>query len=54
MLEAVLSFLQNDRRGEAMTLTDIASSLQLVADQFADTGHQVMYAGPDHAMAVAR
>ncbi len=54
MLEAVLSFLQNDRRGEAMTLTDIASSLQLVADQFSDMGHQVSYAGPDHAMAVVR
>ena len=54
MLEAVLSFLQNDRRGEAMTLTDIASSLQLVADQFADMGHSVTYAGPDHAMAVVR
>jgi signal transduction histidine kinase len=54
MLEAVLSFLQNDRRGEAMTLTDIASSLQLVADQFADMGHSITYAGPDHAMAVLR
>jgi signal transduction histidine kinase len=54
MLEAVLSFLQNDRRGEAMTLTDIASSLQLVADQFSDMGHSVSYAGPDHAMAVVR
>jgi signal transduction histidine kinase len=54
MLEAVLSFLQNDRRGEAITLTDIASSLQLVADQFADMGYQVTYAGPDHAMAVVR
>jgi signal transduction histidine kinase len=54
MLEAVLSFLQNDRRGEAMTLTDIASSLQLVADQFSDIGHSVAYAGPDHAMAVVR
>jgi signal transduction histidine kinase len=54
MLDAVLSFLKNDRRGEAMTLTDIASSLQLVADQFADMGHNVTYAGPDHAMAVVR
>lgn len=44
----------NDRRGEAMTLTDIASSLQLVADQFANMGHHVIYAGPDHAMAVVR
>jgi signal transduction histidine kinase len=54
MLEAVLSFLQNDRRPESMTLTDIASSLQLVADQFSDMGHKVAYAGPDHAMAVVR
>jgi signal transduction histidine kinase len=54
MLEGVLSFLQNDRRGESMTLTDIASSLQLVADQFADMGHKVAYVGPDHAMATVR
>ena len=54
MLEAVLSFLRNDRKLEAMTLVDIASTLQLVADQFADMGHRVSYAGPDHAMAIAR
>jgi signal transduction histidine kinase len=54
MLEAVLSFLRNDRRVESMTLTDIASSLQLVADQFADMGHRVSYAGPDHFTATVR
>jgi signal transduction histidine kinase len=54
MLEAVLSFLQDNRRSESTTLTDIASSLQLVADQFSDMGHKVTYAGPDHAMAVVR
>jgi len=54
MLEAVLSFLRNDRRAESMTLTDIASSLQLVADQFADMGHKVSYAGPDHFIATVR
>jgi len=54
MLEAVLSFLRNDRRAESMTLTDIASSLQLVADQFADMGHRVSYAGPDHLTATVR
>jgi signal transduction histidine kinase len=54
MLEAVLSFLRNDRRAESMTLTDIASSLQLVADQFADMGHRVSYAGPDHLAATVR
>jgi signal transduction histidine kinase len=54
MLEAVLSFLQNNRRPQSMTLTDIASSLQLVADQFSDMGHKVTYDGPDHAMATVR
>ena len=54
MLESVLSFLRNDRKLEAMTLTDIASTLQLVADQFADFGHKVSYEGPQHAMATVR
>jgi signal transduction histidine kinase len=54
MLEAVLSFLRNDRRLEEMTLTDIATTVQLVADQFADIGHMVTYQGPPHAMAMAR
>ena len=54
MLESVLSFLRNDRKMECFTLADIASTLQLVTDQFADMGHAVSYAGPDHAMAVVR
>lgn len=54
MLESVLSFLRNDRRLEAPTLTDIATVLQLIADQFADIGHSVAYQGPSHAMAMAR
>jgi signal transduction histidine kinase len=54
MLESVLSFLRNDRKLEAMTLTDIASTLQSVADQFADIGHKVTYEGPEHAMAIVR
>ncbi len=54
MLESVLSFLRNDHRMESFTLADIASTLQLVTDQFADMGHAVTYAGPDHAMAVVR
>jgi len=54
MLEAVLSFLRNDRKLESMTLIDIASTLQLVADQFADMGYKVAYDGPEHAMATAR
>src|SRR5664279_3929511 len=51
MLESVLSFLRNDRKLESMTLVDIASTLQLVTDQFADMGHKVVYDGPEHAMA---
>src|SRR5580693_299618 len=54
MLEAVLSFLRNDRKLESMTLVDIATSLQLITDQFADMGYKVAYAGPDHAMATVR
>src|SRR6266705_2453594 len=54
MLESVLSFLRNDRRLEAMTLADIATTLALVTDQFADMGHQVAYDGPEHAMATVR
>jgi signal transduction histidine kinase len=54
MLESVLSFLRNDGKLESMTLVDIASTLQLVTDQFADMGHKVAYDGPQHAMATVR
>jgi signal transduction histidine kinase len=54
MLEAVLSFLRNDSKLESMTLIDIASTLQLVTDQFADMGSKVSYDGPGHAMVTAR
>jgi signal transduction histidine kinase len=54
MLESVLSFLRNDRKLESMTLADIATTLQLVTDQFADMGHKVAYDGPGHAMATVR
>ncbi len=54
MLESVLSFLRNDRKLEAMTLVDVASTLQLITDQFADMGHKVTYDGPEHAMATVR
>jgi signal transduction histidine kinase len=54
MLESVLSFLRNDRKLESMTLADIATTLQLVTDQFTDMGHKVVYDGPEHAMATVR
>jgi two-component sensor histidine kinase len=53
-LESVLSFLRNDRKFESMTLVDIATTLQLVTDQFADMGHKVAYDGPEHAMGTLR
>ena len=54
MLESVLSFLRNDRRLESMTLVDVATTLQLVVDQFGDMGHKVTYVGPEHAAATLR
>jgi signal transduction histidine kinase len=54
MLESVLSFLRNDRKFESMTLVDIATTLQLVTDQFADMGHKAVYDGPQHAVVTAR
>jgi signal transduction histidine kinase len=54
MLDSVLSFLRNGRRLEAMTLADVASTLQLIIDQFGDMGHKVVYDGPAHAMATVR
>lgn len=54
MLESVLSLLRNDRKIEAVTLVDIASTLQVIADQFGDMGHVVHYDGPASATAVAR
>jgi signal transduction histidine kinase len=54
MLESVLSFLRNDRKLESMTLADVASTLQLITDQFCDIGHKATYEGPAHAMATVR
>jgi signal transduction histidine kinase len=54
MLESVLSFLRNDSKLESMTLIDVATTLQLVVDQFGDMGHKVAYDGPEHATATLR
>lgn len=54
MLESVLSFLRNDRKLESMTLADVASTLQLITDQFGDIGRKIAYDGPAHAMATVR
>jgi signal transduction histidine kinase len=58
MVEAVLVYLRDGRSQESMTKIDLATSLQTIADQFADQfahlGHDVRYAGPDHAAILAR
>jgi signal transduction histidine kinase len=54
MLEAVLSFLRNGRNNERSTLIDLSASLQLICDQFNDTGCNVRYEGPEHLTITAR
>jgi signal transduction histidine kinase len=54
MLDSVLSFLRNDHVAEAMTLTDVATTLQLITDQFNDMDQTVLYDGPPHALVMAR
>jgi signal transduction histidine kinase len=54
MVEAVLVYLRDGRSQESVTKIDLATSLQTIADQFADLGHDVRYAGPDHAAILAR
>jgi hypothetical protein len=46
--------MRNDRKLESMTLVDIASTLQLITDQFADIGRKVAYDSPEHVMATGR
>lgn len=54
MTEGVLTFLRDGHAQEVKTTIDLASVLQTVCDQFADMGHTVSYAGPDHATIAAR
>lgn len=53
MTDGVLSFLRDGQEREAATTIDLASLLQTVCDQYADMGHAVSYAGPDHATIMA-
>jgi signal transduction histidine kinase len=48
MIEQVLMFLREGRSQEDATVIDLATSLQMLCDQFADTGRDVTYQGPDH------
>ena len=50
MVESVLYFLRDGQRREKAGMIDLATSLQTICDQFADTGHDVSYDGPDHVV----
>ncbi len=50
MIESVLYFLRDGQRHEKASMIDLATSLQTICDQFADTGHDVSYDGPDHVV----
>ncbi len=53
MLESVLSLLRSESPVKR-TLVDVAALLEMVCEQFADTGHTVSYSGPGRAAFVLR
>ncbi|MBR0840361.1 HAMP domain-containing protein [Bradyrhizobium liaoningense] len=53
MLESVLSLLRSESAAKP-TLVDVAALLQMVCDQFSDSGHAVHYFGPDRATFIVR
>ncbi len=50
MVESVLHFLRNSQTSRQAVALDLATSLQAICDQFADTGREVGYHGPDHVV----
>ncbi len=50
MVESVLHFVRDGQARTQATMIDLATSLQTICDQFADTGHSVSYDGPDHVV----
>jgi signal transduction histidine kinase len=53
MLESVLSLLRSESPAKP-TLVDVAALLQMVCEQFSDSGFAVTYSGPDRAAFVLR
>ncbi|EJN10552.1 signal transduction histidine kinase [Bradyrhizobium sp. YR681] len=53
MLESVLTLLRNESTVKP-TLVDVAALLQMVCEQFSDSGFAVTYSGPDRAAFVLR
>lgn len=48
MTQTVVSYLRDGQATQAMMPVDVASILQTICDEFADMGHRIAYAGPDH------
>jgi signal transduction histidine kinase len=54
MLAETLAYMREAGQSEAASPTDLPSLLQTIAGQFADTGHDVSYRGPDRLMLSCR
>jgi signal transduction histidine kinase len=54
MLAETLAYLRELGQGEATSPTDLPSLVQTICAQFADTGHDVAYRGPDRLVMVCR
>ena len=54
MLAETLAYMREAGQSEAAAPTDLPSLLQTIAAQFADTGHDVNYRGPDRLMLSCR
>ncbi|MDC7786904.1 ATP-binding protein [Rhodoplanes sp. TEM] len=50
MVESLLVFMREGQSARAAVRVDLTASLTTVCDQFADLGHDVSYAGPEHAV----
>jgi signal transduction histidine kinase len=54
MLAETLAYMREAGQSEAAAPTDLPSLLQTIAGQFADTGHDASYRGPDRLMLSCR
>jgi signal transduction histidine kinase len=54
LLTETLAYMREVGRAEAAAATDLPSLLQTIAAQFADTGHNVAYRGPDRLVLSCR
>jgi signal transduction histidine kinase len=51
LLKESLSYLRDNHRSESFERADLASVVKTVCDEFADTGHQIVYSGPARLIA---